>query len=192
MCNPKFFFVTQFFLNFKRAPLPCTTKNKGPSYTLNYIINWEMSQDKKRLNPGKSHVLASAVSGFIELLTFHPLDTITKRLINHHGTLTNLKKIIFPCSNPTLTHTYLSRYMSLYPGFQYAILYKVSQRTYQFGGHPFVSAYLFDHHLESFKLIFGEKNSNLGTLLLSSTNLIDLIPIHSRNPCHRRRFNRCR
>ncbi|KAJ3126600.1 hypothetical protein HK098_007355 [Nowakowskiella sp. JEL0407] len=93
-------------------------------------------------------ILASAISGFLELSIFHPIDTIGKRLINHRGasfsgattsqSITNLRRIIF--RDPNLG--FFSSYASLFPGFKFAVLYKVSQRSYQFGGHPILAAYV--------------------------------------------------
>ena len=88
--------------------------------------------------PGKANILASASSGFIELLTFHPLDTLTKRMINHRGkivlpehnskeSIKALKKVIF---RDFADSSLKRKYISLFPGLSYAILYKVSQRTY--------------------------------------------------------------
>jgi len=115
--------------------------------------------------PNSSNVLASSLSGFIELLTFHPLDTITKRIINNRqliytpgvsNTLSKLNLIIF---RETSNQSAINKYFSLFPGLRYAIVYKVSQRTFQFGGHPFVVEYLRSNHSSR----FNRKDSQLLT-----------------------------
>ncbi|KAJ1530050.1 hypothetical protein HK096_008740 [Nowakowskiella sp. JEL0078] len=109
----------------------------------------------------KSHgspaqILASGTSGFLELLIFHPIDTVGKRLINHRGsaigsttsqTMSNLRSIIF---RDVQSKSILSKYASLFPGFKFAVLYKVSQRTYQFGGHPIVAKYITNTELGNY------------------------------------------
>lgn len=40
------------------------------------------------------------------------------------------------------TNTPLKKYMSLFPGFKYALMYKITQRIYKFAGQPLVNEIL--------------------------------------------------
>mmetsp|Transcript_20918 Transcript_20918/g.39251 ORF Transcript_20918/g.39251 Transcript_20918/m.39251 type:complete len:288 (-) Transcript_20918:208-1071(-) len=85
--------------------------------------------------PFHSKVAAGAVSGVMELCCFHPVDTIAKRLMTNR-TATSLNTVAFGAvyaEAPLLT-----KWMSLYPGLQFATAYKVMQRTYKFGMQPVV------------------------------------------------------
>jgi len=98
---------------------------------------------------GISRVVGGAAAGFLELAVFHPVDTIIKRLMFNKGpstvtmaglgggnvTITNYSSIIFRDQSNAST---LQKYKSLFPGFKFALGYKVLQRTYKFGGQPVV------------------------------------------------------
>ncbi|KAJ3108412.1 hypothetical protein HDU96_007528 [Phlyctochytrium bullatum] len=93
-----------------------------------------------------SRFLGSGTSGILELLGFHPVDTVAKRLMNSK-------------TKDAATKGTLTKYMSLFPGLGYAAGYKVLQRIYKFGGQPFVNDYLNKHHKESFKSVFGDRHA---------------------------------
>ena len=77
-------------------------------------------------------------AGFVELMCFHPIDTIAKRLMSHTEKYivpghiaSNLNKVIFKHKADASVPTKL---LSLFPGLGFAAGYKISQRVYKFGG----------------------------------------------------------
>lgn len=91
--------------------------------------------------------LGSGTSGLLELILFHPVDTVAKRLmsntqpifVNGEGWGSNAKRLNQVIFQKAATAESLSkRYMSLFPGFGFAAGYKISQRIYKFGGQPYV------------------------------------------------------
>ncbi|KAI8894163.1 mitochondrial carrier domain-containing protein [Globomyces pollinis-pini] len=114
-----------------------------------------------------ARLLGSGTSGILELLGFHPVDTVAKRLMNNkqkiYGSgitttqsLGHLNNIIFKDAANKGT---FSKYLSLFPGLGAAAGYKILQRMYKFGGQPFVNDYLKNNHKSSFNTLFGEKHS---------------------------------
>ena len=83
-----------------------------------------------------SKILGSSLSGILEIGLFHPVDTIAKRLMYNETKINknNLNKIIFKDSS---NKSFLGKYKSLYPGANFALGYKILQRTYKFGGQSF-------------------------------------------------------
>ena len=85
--------------------------------------------------PLKSKIAAGAVSGVMELCCFHPVDTVAKRLMTNKSSGVAFNNVVFGANaNAPL----LSKWMSLYPGMQFATGYKIMQRTYKFGFQPVV------------------------------------------------------
>ncbi|KIW93027.1 uncharacterized protein Z519_06876 [Cladophialophora bantiana CBS 173.52] len=124
--------------------------------------------------PGKSYktesglarLLGSGSAGVAELLVFHPVDTIAKRLMNNAtrvASISALNTVIFKesASAPVLT-----KFASLFPGLGYAAGYKILQRIYKYGGQPFVRDYLTQHHAQDFDKAFGK---GTGKAMLSAT-----------------------
>ncbi|TIC05834.1 hypothetical protein E3Q16_01717 [Wallemia mellicola] len=111
----------------------------------------------KQKESGTARVLGSGTSGIAELMVFHPIDTIAKRLMTNsgHANAGNLKDIIFKqhANSPALTKA-----LSLFPGLGYAAGYKVAQRVYKFGGQPYFNDILNTNYGSYFKSFFGEKN----------------------------------
>ncbi|KAI9268854.1 mitochondrial carrier domain-containing protein [Phascolomyces articulosus] len=114
---------------------------------------------------GTARFLGSASSGILELLIFHPVDTVAKRLMSNQSKVfgdgkTNaesralLNKIVF---KDAANEAFMKKYASLFPGLGFAAGYKVAQRVYKFGGQPFVKDYLNTHHKSVFTNTFGEK-----------------------------------
>ncbi|RKP03280.1 hypothetical protein CXG81DRAFT_9743 [Caulochytrium protostelioides] len=121
----------------------------------------------KRNESAQARILGSATSGAAELFTFHPVDTVAKRLMNNNkkifGTglgfrhdIGTLNEIIF--RNKAQAGT-MQKYLSLFPGLGFAAGYKILQRIYKFGGQPFVVDYLTKHHRGTFARLFGERES---------------------------------
>lgn len=115
---------------------------------------------------GTARLLGAGSAGIAELLVFHPVDTIAKRLMSNSTKVANaeaLKKVIFKeyASAPITT-----KFTSLFPGLGYAAGYKVLQRIYKYGGQPFVRDYLTQHHGQDFDKAFGK---GTGKAILNAT-----------------------
>lgn len=98
-------------------------------------------------------------AGIAELIVFHPVDTIAKRLMSNQGRITSssqLNSVIFK------SHAHdpaVRRFFTLFPGLGYAAAYKVLQRIYKYGGQPFVRDYLSKNYGGGFDQTFGRGNS---------------------------------
>ncbi|KAI7904392.1 mitochondrial carrier domain-containing protein [Cokeromyces recurvatus] len=114
---------------------------------------------------GLARFAGSASSGVLELIIFHPVDTVAKRLMSNQTKIwssartfgenkTIIDQIIF---KEAANAGFLKKYASLFPGLGFAAGYKVAQRVYKFGGQPFVKDYLNQHHKDLFVNAFGEK-----------------------------------
>ncbi|KAI8056280.1 mitochondrial carrier domain-containing protein [Gilbertella persicaria] len=114
---------------------------------------------------GKARFAGSASSGILELIIFHPVDTVAKRLMSNQTKLWSstrsfaenkalVDQVVF---KEAASAGFLKKYASLFPGLGFAAGYKVAQRVYKFGGQPFVRDYLNKHHKELFTNTFGEK-----------------------------------
>lgn len=153
--------MTDFFL-FLRSP----KKNPPP---------FEMSPPptgRKQGESGTARILGSGASGILELFTFHPVDTVAKRLMSNTErvfagslaqSLSKLNHVVF--RDAALKST-LGKYLSLFPGLGYAAGYKVAQRVYKFGGQPVVRDFLDRHYRQSFTRVFGDRN---GKAMLHAT-----------------------
>mmetsp|Transcript_14351 Transcript_14351/g.19945 ORF Transcript_14351/g.19945 Transcript_14351/m.19945 type:complete len:288 (+) Transcript_14351:125-988(+) len=98
-----------------------------------------MGFGNKKNVPFHSKVAAGGVSGVMELCFFHPVDTVAKRLMTNRGGA-SLSTVAFGAGladAPVVT-----KWMSLYPGFQFATAYKIMQRTYKFGMQPVMFEFL--------------------------------------------------
>lgn len=82
----------------------------------------------------------AGVAGFCELLVFHPIDTVGKRLMNSSQS-GSYQTIIF---REAAQKGVLKKWASLFPGFGYGMAYKISQRVYKFGGQKYVRDLLYD------------------------------------------------
>lgn len=85
---------------------------------------------------GTARILGSGTSGIAELLVFHPVDTIAKRLMSNKAKLSasTLNATIF---RQAADFGLGGKFLSLFPGLGYAAGYKVAQRVYKFGGQPY-------------------------------------------------------
>jgi len=114
---------------------------------------------------GTARVLGSGASGVAELLVFHPVDTIAKRLMSNKAkvTFSNLSSIIF---RDQAGAPLGKRLLSLFPGLGYAAGYKVTQRIYKYGGQPFFNDVISKNYKSSFTNTFGERK---GKLMIQAT-----------------------
>ncbi|KAG0307905.1 hypothetical protein BGZ98_009471 [Dissophora globulifera] len=96
------------------------------------------SSKTKHSESGVARLCGSATSGFLELMIFHPIDTVAKRLMTSNAAP-------------------LKKYASLFPGLGFAAGYKIMQRVYKFGGQPFVNEFLIRYYKTKYDAVFGEK-----------------------------------
>lgn len=120
---------------------------------------------KKHSESGLSRLVGSGTAGAMELLTFHPVDTVAKRLMSNHkpifisgekfsAGMMNMRHVIF---RDAAEKTAMQRYLSLFPGLGFAAGYKILQRIYKFGGQPFALDFISNHYKEKFNGAFGAK-----------------------------------
>lgn len=113
------------------------------------------SNDKKQ--SGVARLLGSASAGILEIGVFHPVDTISKRLMSNHTKISSsseLNRVIF---RDHFAEPLNKRLLTLFPGLGYAAVYKVLQRVYKYGGQPFANEFLNRHYKADFDNAFGEK-----------------------------------
>ncbi|KAG6811036.1 Mitochondrial GTP/GDP carrier protein 1 [Tricholoma furcatifolium] len=123
------------------------------------------SHTGKGSESGTARVLGSGTSGIAELLIFHPVDTVAKRLMSNKGTVSfqTLSPIIF---RDAAAATLPRKFLSLFPGLGYAAGYKVAQRVYKFGGQPWFNDIINRHYKTSFTNTFGERK---GKMMMQAT-----------------------
>ncbi|KAG7834525.1 hypothetical protein KL943_002909 [Ogataea angusta] len=120
--------------------------------------------DKKQ--SASARVLGSASAGICEIAVFHPVDTISKRLMSNQTRVNSLEifnKVIF---RENATKPIGQRLLSLFPGLGYAACYKILQRVYKYGGQPFANEFLTTNFKKTYEDAFGAKT---GKALLSAT-----------------------
>ncbi|KAF5369136.1 hypothetical protein D9757_011088 [Collybiopsis confluens] len=100
-----------------------------------------------------------------ELLIFHPVDTVAKRLMSNKAkvSLSTLSPIIF---REHATASIGGKFFSLFPGLGYAAGYKVAQRVYKFGGQPYFNDLINLHYKDQFTNAFGDRK---GKLMMQAT-----------------------
>lgn len=110
------------------------------------------------------------MAGALEICIFHPFDTMSKRLMSHQSrivessvrkTLSTVNKIFFGAS---FDASPLEKLKLLYPGSQYAVCYKVSQRFVKFAGQPYAKDYL-----ESRRHVLPFGDGKRGQMLMEAT-----------------------
>ncbi|KAH7925154.1 mitochondrial carrier protein [Leucogyrophana mollusca] len=114
---------------------------------------------------GTARILGSGASGVAELLVFHPVDTVAKRLMS------NKAKVSFSTLSPIIFRDQAAaplgrKLLSLFPGLGYAAGYKVSQRIYKFGGQPWFSEIIARNYKDEFTRAFGERK---GKMMMQAT-----------------------
>jgi hypothetical protein len=122
---------------------------------------------------GEARLLGSAVAGISELILFHPIDTVAKRLMTNEAklivfndmtaTASNLNQAVF---RDAAMRSSLSKLGSLFPGVGFGAVYKVLQRVYKFGGQPVVREWMQTNHGDWFETHYGPK---MGKTLVSAT-----------------------
>ncbi|KAF2462304.1 mitochondrial carrier protein [Lineolata rhizophorae] len=105
-----------------------------------------------------ARLLGAGCAGVAELLVFHPVDTVAKRLMSNYGRVTSASQLNSVLFKEKAQAPIVTRYLSLFPGLGYAAAYKVLQRVYKYGGQPFVRDYLAKNHGQEFDRAFGKGN----------------------------------
>mmetsp|Transcript_10114 Transcript_10114/g.11615 ORF Transcript_10114/g.11615 Transcript_10114/m.11615 type:complete len:311 (+) Transcript_10114:202-1134(+) len=104
----------------------------------------------------KARLLGSACSGVFELALFHPVDTVAKRLMANQKayslSVSNVNAIVF---QDAANAGFAAKWRSLFPGVGFAAGYKILQRTYKFGGQPYMKEFINRKCGDDFKNIFG-------------------------------------
>mmetsp|Transcript_14370 Transcript_14370/g.17753 ORF Transcript_14370/g.17753 Transcript_14370/m.17753 type:complete len:313 (+) Transcript_14370:382-1320(+) len=104
----------------------------------------------------KARLLGSGCAGVFELAMFHPVDTVAKRLMSNQKSYTlsvgNVNAIIF---QEHANAGIFNKWKSLFPGIGFAAGYKILQRTYKFGGQPYMKEYVNNQCGKQMKETFG-------------------------------------
>lgn len=114
-----------------------------------------MSNDRKQ--SGLSRILGSASAGILEICVFHPVDTISKRLMSNQTKITSIFQLNHVIFRDHSTEPFGKRFFTLFPGLGYAASYKILQRVYKYGGQPFANEFLNKNFKTDFDNAFGEK-----------------------------------
>lgn len=108
----------------------------------------------KNEKSNSAHWKSTIATAILEVVLFHPADTIQKRLMNNTNPIYDFSKSIktnlcnaynITCLNPK------TKSFSLYPGLGWAGGYKGCQRLFKFGLQPYVETFLTNQ-------AFGENN----------------------------------
>lgn len=100
----------------------------------------------------------SGTAGIAEVIVFHPVDTIAKRLMSNQSRITSASQLDSVIFKNHAADNFGRRFFTLFPGLGYAAAYKVLQRVHKYGGQPFVRDYLSKHYRDSFDQTFGRGN----------------------------------
>lgn len=113
-----------------------------------------------------ARLLGSGSAGISELMLFHPVDTIAKRLMSNETKIQNATQLNSVIFRENATAPAGKKFFSLFPGLGYAAGYKVLQRIYKYGGQPIARDALTTHYGKDFENAFGKKT---GKAILHST-----------------------
>jgi hypothetical protein len=119
-----------------------------------------------RKQSATARVLGSASAGILEIAVFHPVDTISKRLMSNHGKINSMSHLNGVIFREHAADPLGRRLFTLFPGLGYAACYKILQRVYKYGGQPFANEFLTKNFRDDFEGWFGPKT---GKALLSAT-----------------------
>jgi len=115
------------------------------------------------------YVIGSSVSGILEVIIFHPIDTIAKRLMSNTTTIFQsgapsgenwgrLNKVLF---KKDVDRGFFGKWLSLFPGVSFGAVYKILQRTYKFGSQPLLTPIITDHYGSWFDSKFGKNSKDM-------------------------------
>ncbi|CUG88891.1 mitochondrial carrier protein, putative [Bodo saltans] len=122
----------------------------------------------------QGHGGAATMAGTLEILFFHPFDTVAKRMMSNTTslrgssfgeTMSNVNKCIF---KKHADASFTAKVAYLYPGSLYAMTYKVLQRVYKFAGQPIVRDAINENYGDNFKAAFGKKSKMMSESVAGS------------------------
>lgn len=105
-----------------------------------------------------SLIVGPTISGTAEIAIFHSFDTISKRLQKNSSHGTSSQQAMFADS---YGKSYAQQIASLYKGSGQAVLYKVVQRVYKFGGQPLVKSGLHNTFGKTIEDRFGKQHGKV-------------------------------
>ncbi|KAL2112989.1 hypothetical protein VUR80DRAFT_5749 [Thermomyces stellatus] len=120
----------------------------------------------KEKESNTARLLGSGSAGIAELMMFHPVDTIAKRLMSNHGRITSVSQLNQVIFKEKAASGLGTKFFSLFPGLGYAAGYKVLQRVYKYGGQPVARDFLAKNYGNDFERAFGKKT---GKAIMHST-----------------------
>jgi hypothetical protein len=127
------------------------------------------SAKKKSKDDSISSVVASSVSGILEVIIFHPIDTVAKRLMSNttaifqpgvprSENMARLNKVLF---KKDVDRGFFGKWLSLFPGVSFGAAYKILQRTYKFGTQPILTPIITEHYGGWFDNKFGKNSKDM-------------------------------
>ncbi|GAM86176.1 hypothetical protein ANO11243_041870 [Dothideomycetidae sp. 11243] len=136
---------------------PTSTAQKAADKASLALAPGSAAKDIKREST-TARLTGAGCAGIAELIVFHPVDTVAKRLMSNQSKVTSAAQLNSVIFKDRAGATVGGRFFSLFPGLGYAAAYKVLQRVYKYGGQPFVRDYLAQHHGDTFDRTFGKGN----------------------------------
>lgn len=128
---------------------------------------WKNKQKEQKKTQNISKIVGSGMTGVIEIVIFHPIDTISKRMMSNYGRITNfemLRNVIFRDGTKRGVE---NKMLNLFSGLGYAAFYKIFQRIYKYGGQPLVNEYLSNNCSKDYERLFSTETAKS---LLSATS----------------------
>jgi len=121
---------------------------------------------------GKStapYIIGSSTSGILEILIFHPIDTIAKRLMSNTTSIfqqgaqrsENMQRLSTVLFKENANKSFMTKWMGLFPGVSFGAAYKVLQRTYKFGSQPILKDYMKRQYGTQFSNAFGSNGHDM-------------------------------
>lgn len=115
------------------------------------------------------YIIGSATSGILEILIFHPIDTIAKRLMSNTSTIfqqgaprsENMQRLNETLFRKAADRSVVGKWFSLYPGVNFGAAYKVLQRTYKFGSQPILRRIMKERYGNQFSNLFGRNGHDM-------------------------------
>jgi len=115
------------------------------------------------------YVIGSSVSGILEVIIFHPIDTIAKRLMSNTSTIfqsgapqrenyARLSKVLF---KNDVNKGFFGKWMSLFPGVSFGAVYKILQRTYKYSSQPLLTPVITEQCGGWFDSTFGKNSKDM-------------------------------
>lgn len=135
-------------------------------FSFSSLSKLPMSPPSDTKQSGIARVLGSASAGICEIGVFHPVDTISKRLMSNQTKITSASQLNNVIFREHAQKALGKRLFTLFPGLGYAAVYKIMQRVYKYGGQPFANEFLTRNFKDSYENMFGAKT---GKALMSAT-----------------------